>query len=262
MERENTVPGIQELRARCQSTAPNPMRESILGKFARRFSIYWTWIFLHTRTSPNQITFLSVVVFFIGIAFFWTNTFIFNLIGCAIIFLSIVLDGSDGEVARFRKTAGVTGTLYVEPVSHDIQYGFMFLLLGTFFTMNGFSWMYVLLGGIAGITKLLYRLLEIRYWDLTQAQTITVEKVEQLKQDYYHKPWFERLFYWLNKNFFSSTGVFVVILACTLLNHINWYLWIYAVCYAGLWVLLFAKQFYSLFIKKEIKKPTHGVFAE
>ncbi len=259
---ETNIPGIKQLRTLCQSSAPNPMRESTLGKFARKFSIYFTWLFLHTKISPNQITFSSVVVFFIGIGFFWNNVFEQNLIGCFLIFLSIVLDGADGEVARYRKTAGVTGTLYVEPVSHDVQYGLMFIVLSAGLVAQGYSWIYVLLGGVAGITKLLYRLLEIRYWDMTHAQTITVEKVEAMKKSYSEKPVLERLFYWLNKNFFSSTGVFVVILICTLAQRMDAYVWIYAVCYSGLWLLLFAKQFYILFIKKQMTKPEHTVSVE
>ena len=244
------IPNITTLRTICQATAPNPARESFTGKFSRRFSIYTTWLLLHTNITPNQITFLSVIIFFLGTACFFKLTFWWNLIGSLIIFFSIILDGSDGEVARFRKTAGLAGTNYVEPVSHDIQYGFMFPLLGLALYWHGYPWWYLVLGAVASLTKLQYRFLEIRFWLLQNAkETITDEKIKQIKDTFSLFPWWKKLFYWINKNFFSSTGVFLLIFICTLFGRLDVYVWIFAVAYTVLWGMLFTKQVVKIWMK-------------
>ncbi len=246
------IPSVRELRGLCQSTAPNPARESFTGKFSRKFSILFTWLLLHTNITPNQITVLSVLVFFAGTTMFLKNDFWWNIGGSLVIFFSIILDGCDGEVARFRKRPSLVGTNYVEPVSHDIQYGFMFPLLGFgLYYFQGFSFLYVLLGVIAGMTKMQYRFLEIRFWLLQNAkETITDAKIEQMKENYKKQPASVRLLYWVNKNFFSSTGVFLLIFICSVINRIDLYLWIFAVAYTSLWLLLFAKQVYKISTEK------------
>lgn len=237
---------IKELRTICQASAPDPARESFVGKrLVRFFSIYITALLIKTKLTPNHITTLSVLVFFAGISLFIFNNYILNLAGAFIIFLSLVFDGCDGEVARYKKTGGITGTLYVEPISHDVQYGLMFIPIGLGLFLNGYPWFYLLLAASASINKLLYRLLEIRFWYLTSYK-ISTEKLEEQKQSHNLMPQYLKLFYWVNKNFFSSTGVFLVILICSVINRIDLYIWFYAIGFALLWILLFGKQILKL----------------
>jgi len=245
-----SIPSIRELRALCQATAPNPARESYVGLFSRRFSIYVTRALIPTRITPNQITVLSVLVFFLGTAFFIKPDLSYQLIGCALIFFSIILDGCDGEIARYKKNGSIAGTLYVEPVSHDVQYGLMFPLLGFFLYLQGYHFAYIAIGFAASLAKLLFRLLEIRFWGLQHASVISADELEKLKAAYGQKPLLVRMFYFVNKNFFSSTGVFTLIFIATLLRHIDWYLIIFALAYTGTWLLLFVKQMYMIAHKR------------
>lgn len=249
---------VKELRARCQSTAPNPARESYWGVFARKFSIYFTFLFVRTRITPNQITFLSVLILFAGTACFFVPRQEWFVLGAALLFLNVILDACDGEVARFRKTASVTGTMYVEPVSHDIQYGLMFPLLGAALFLQGHSPWFLLLGGMAGIMKLLYRLLEIRNWDLNYYGA-SQEKLEQMKKEFDKKSSAMKIFYFLNKNFFSSTGVSLLLVVAAIVNRFDWYVVLFAIVYSGLWVLLFMKQIVNIFYRKSIGSvaPSH-----
>ena len=242
---KTTQLSIKELRSLCQSSAPNPARESKVGKFSRVFSIYFTKLFLNTSVTPNQITVFSVLIFFIGLSLFFFNSYYINIIGCLVVFFSIILDGCDGEVARFRQLKSRAGANYVEPVSHDIQYGFVFLVIALSLYWHGFNPIYLFLGGMASVTKLLYRLLEVRYWMLVKGE-MTKDTIEKIKQDYSKKFWLIRLFYWLNKNFFSSTGVFLGLLFFTLINRVDWYIWFFTIGYGLLYIALFIKQVYKI----------------
>lgn len=237
---------IRELRAMCQHTAPNPARESLVGRCSRVFSIYVTKLFLHTPLTPNHITALSVGVFFAGIGLFFLGARQYDLFGVALIFFSIVLDGCDGEVARFRKSAGRTGSQYAEPVSHDIQYGISFFLLGIAVYLRVHDPVFIMLGAIASIAKLLYRFLEIRYWNLRHGASPGQAKIDELKQSYEALPVAVRMVYWLNKNIYSQIGNFTLLCLAALLGRLDLFMWFFAVSYVGLWVLLFGKQMYQL----------------
>jgi len=232
---------IKELRAICQATAPNPARESKVGVFSRIFSIYATKLFLNTPITPNYITILSVLVFFAGIALVLPGVYWMDLAGAGLVFFSIILDGSDGEVARFRKRGGILGGIYTEPVSHDLQYGLMFIVFAFRFFGNSPFAIYLLLGACAAIAKLEYRLLEDRFWMLTRGN-ITDAGIAEIKKEYSHKPWPVRMIYWFYKNFLSSTGVFLVLFVLALVRHLEWYLWFFAIGYSSMWLALFIKQ--------------------
>ena len=235
----------KELREICQYSAAARARESKVGLFSRIFSIYLTRLFLYTNLTPPQINAISVTTFFIGTTLFIFNDYWLNIIGALIIFLSIILDGCDGEVARFKKIADNIGAQYIEPTGHDIQYGFGFLIIAWGLYLNGFPPYYLMLGALASVTKLLYRLLEKNYWMSIQ-KDITHEEVVAIKKSYDKKSVIMRLFYWANKNFFSSTGVFLVLFIAALVYRVDLFLWFFAIGYTLLWAALFLKQLYQI----------------
>lgn len=232
---------IKELRVLCQGSAPDPARESKVGLFTRIFSIYATKALLHTNIHPNMITIVSVVLFFLGIGTFYFEDIALQLVGVFLIFLSIVVDGCDGEVARFTGKGSPVGSLYVEPVSHDIQYGLSYLLLGIFLVLQGHSFWFVVVGALASISKLLYRLLEMRLWVLKGLHS-SEEDIKQVKEGYAKKPMSIRMVYWINKNFLSSTSVLPVLLIAALTMRLDIILALWAVGYILFWLALFAKQ--------------------
>jgi phosphatidylglycerophosphate synthase len=236
---------IKELRTLCQATAPNPARESKVGKFSRIFSIYFTKLFLYTTVPPPVVMTISVLVFFAGIALLAMNQYTINLIGVGVIFLSIVLDGTDGELARARKQTSVAAGMYGEPVSHDFQYGFGFILVAIGLHAQGAPSWILILGALAGISKLIYRLLEIRFWDVFHGHQ-TKQQLDDTKQSYHKLPLWQRFGYWVNKNFFSSTGVFLVALITVLADRLDLFVWFFAVGYTLLLIALFAKQLVSI----------------
>lgn len=246
---------IRELRLRCQSTAAAPERETFNGKrLVRRASIYMTRLFLGTSLTPNWITVISVVVFFIGLGFFFVGTFWWDVAAAFTVWFNGVLDACDGEVARFRKLKSPIGGAYSEPVSHDIQYGLMFLPIGfAGYARTGNIWVLVL-AIFASVFKLMTRLLDLRYWHLTRPVALTETEVKDIRVAYFQKSRARRFLHWVKRNTFTSSGMVLPLFLAVFIGHIEYYVMFYGACFTLLWVVVFARQLRGL--KKVNVQPT------
>ena len=150
---------------------------------------------------------ISVFVFFSGLSLFIFQIRLVDFLGVFLVYFSSVLDACDGEVARFRRVqfperpVSHVGALYVEPVSHDVQYGLMFLPLGyAGFLASGSIWP-LAFGVVAGTFKLLARLLEHRYWLMTRGMALSPEEIAQLRKTLQERPLYRRLISWVKGMF-------------------------------------------------------------
>jgi hypothetical protein len=254
---EYTIKELREICQACHLTLEKKKEDNKVGIFSLNFSIYFTRLFLYMGATPNQITFLGVAVFFVGIFLLTLNNYILGIVGSLIIFFSIVLDGCDGEVARFRKFIGKPikgniGGLYVEPVSHDIQYGFAFLILAHGLAAHGFPDYYYILGSLAGITKLLFRLLQSRFCLILGVSNVSREESIDMHKSLKKKSIFIKLIYRFNKTFFNNSGVFIIIFIGAIFNRLDLSLWFFGLGYSFLWLALFGKQLYQISKLKQI----------
>lgn len=239
------MPTIKELRDICQRSEGSPdwRSQSLEGRLNRVISIYFTWVFIRLPFSPNQITAFGTAVYLAGAAMFAFNSYKLNFVGVALIIISFWLDAVDGELARYRKltTGGGVGGVYTEPVSHDIQYGFVFLPIayGAYLHV-GAAWPLVA-GFLATSAKLMFRLLEFRYntldrfWSAQKGETYGLAKVTGQRSPATVK-------YFIFRNLFTGTGMIFPLLAATLLNKIEWFVAFYATCFSLLWLMLFFRQ--------------------
>ena len=123
------MPSINELRVVCQS--------GIKGKdvwswfqIQRRFSIYFTKLFVTFGVSANQVTFINLLTVIFALTLIVFKQFIF---GFLLLQLYFVLDCSDGEVARYFKAAGPKG-LFIDRLVHIVTEPLLFLSLA--FSIN------------------------------------------------------------------------------------------------------------------------------
>ena len=106
------VEPIKELRKICQTTKTvrNRKGEQWIGPmFYRKFSIYFTKLFLYTPITANMVSMLNTIISIIAAYMLLQGNFGYGIIAIFLIFLADVLDHSDGEIARYKKTAGPKG---------------------------------------------------------------------------------------------------------------------------------------------------------
>ena len=114
---------ISEMREICQLKKKNAEGKLVLtGQwfnrlFARKFTIYITWLFVKMGISPDFITFLMIPMGILGAAAMVPHILWLNVVGFVILFWAEMFDLIDGEMARWTQTSSIKG-VYLDLVSH------------------------------------------------------------------------------------------------------------------------------------------------
>lgn len=104
---------IKELKKICQPD----LKEAWINRIMRNISPYITKFLLLLGLNANQVTFIILVLGIIGgLMFFFPKLW---FIGIIFLFIAFILDHSDGEVARYRKTISLKGC-YIGDIYHVI----------------------------------------------------------------------------------------------------------------------------------------------
>ena len=107
-----------------KSYEPEPYARYIV----RHLSILFTWIFVRTPISANQVTILQEVLGVTGVVLLAFGKINLSLLGVAMLQLGYILDCSDGEVARWKNQKSING-VFLDLVGHLIIIpGYMFSL--------------------------------------------------------------------------------------------------------------------------------------
>lgn len=238
---------VRELRARAQSTAPEAGRNPFLGLTIRFVSIYITkYVLLRTAVTPNWVTVISVLVFFTGISLYFFDSLPLQLLGSFLIWFSVVLDGCDGEMARLRGNPSGVGSLYTEPVSHDIMYALMFFPIALNLYFNDFPSWILIIGWIASTGKLLQRIMLTRF-----DKVLEIKSGGQKQSDGEGDPvtgfnpnvsFLHKVYRFMNRNFFSSVGLVIPLTLSALVGHLEYFLYVFALFFTTIPLLHFYRQ--------------------
>jgi len=244
---------ILELRTLAQSKAPEAGRDPYVGMTIRLLSIHITKMLLRTRITPLEVTVLSVILFLAGVLLFAWNQLWLALAGIVLIYISILLDGCNGELARLLEYRPEIGSRYVEPVSHDIQYGLMFIPLAVGAYAATGSVLVIYAAFAAAVAKLLNRFFIMRYDQTlaTDRKNVDTEGEPVIRFDQ-NVGFLHRAYRFLNRNFFSSVGLIVPLLFFTLLGRVDLFIWLFAAVYSAFALTHFCKQFRQI---NRIDKP-------
>lgn len=118
------VPPIKELRKTLQ-THDNP-KDWHTRIFMRTLSIYVTKVLLCTPVTANQVTLFMLMVGIAAAVLFTFGNYWYSLIGALLFQSMYVLDGVDGEIARYKGTTSACGH-YLDRLYHNITYPFIFV---------------------------------------------------------------------------------------------------------------------------------------
>ena len=92
-------------------------------------SVYFTWLFLHTRITPNQVTVLYLILGVLSALACSRYGPGWFALGFVLYRLHVILDVVDGEVARYRKMMSTRGA-YLDYMTHYVVYPLLMFSIG------------------------------------------------------------------------------------------------------------------------------------
>jgi phosphatidylglycerophosphate synthase len=129
---------IAELKDICRRENDHDNRRTMF--LASRVSIYFTRFFLAMRMSANQVTFLFTVLGLAAAASLLGHGFYWTLAGYVLFRLHVIVDVSDGEVARYNRTFSPVGA-YVDFLTHySVNNLVLFAISFRFWLDTGHTW--------------------------------------------------------------------------------------------------------------------------
>jgi phosphatidylglycerophosphate synthase len=128
--------------------------------FQRGPSIYITRLLLATRITPNHITIADIAAGLLGCVLLLSQDWKIKLLGLIFIYINLLLDRVDGELARYRNTHSLRG-IYLDEINHLVIPPLFFLALA--WSMSGFQVLmrdtfFILLGSLAAMAVIFLRI--------------------------------------------------------------------------------------------------------
>lgn len=87
--------------------------------FSSKFSLYFSYLFIRLGMSADTVTAVFFILGFIGALLFNSTTIFLSILGYIFFRLHVIIDMSDGDVARFHKSFSIRGS-YWDSVIHSI----------------------------------------------------------------------------------------------------------------------------------------------
>lgn len=129
---------------------------------------YWLTIpFLKTSITPNQVSYISIIPIFIGfILMTFSESKTTLIIGWLMFFLWNLLDGVDGNLARYRKQFSKDGSA-IDAMAGYASMALTFLSIGiaasNYDSSNSASKYFIILGALSSISLIFPRLVMHKY---------------------------------------------------------------------------------------------------
>lgn len=232
----------KDIERKTMSPAKKAMAKNDYFAFyvGRPLSYLLTVPFVKTNITPNQISYLSIIPLIVGfIIMIFTTDFVVLLLAWFLFFLWNLLDGVDGNLARYREQYSKDGSVV------DAMAGYVAMVL-TYFGAGivaahlNDSDIYIILGALSGISLIFPRLVMYKYIN-TVAQDESVSSIKD-KSDF-------NTIKILALNMTSITGIPQVLLLLTILTN-QWVL--FTLVYFTINFLLMIFSLYSLFKKENV----------
>ncbi|EJH21138.1 wciO [Streptococcus pneumoniae GA60132] len=232
----------KDIERKTMSPAKKAMAKNDYFAFyvGRPLSYLLTVPFVKTNITPNQISYLSIIPLIVGfIIMIFTTDFVVLLLAWFLFFLWNLLDGVDGNLARYREQYSKDGSVV------DAMAGYVAMVL-TYFGAGIVaahltdSYIYIILGALSGISLIFPRLVMHKYIN-TVAQDESVSSIKD-KSDF-------NTIKILALNMTSITGIPQVLLLLTILTN-QWVL--FTLVYFTINFLLMIFSLYSLFKKENV----------
>ncbi|HET5568661.1 TPA: CDP-alcohol phosphatidyltransferase family protein [Streptococcus pneumoniae] len=232
----------KDIERKTMSPAKKAMAKNDYFAFyvGRPLSYLLTVPFVKTNITPNQISYLSIIPLIVGfIIMIFTTDFVVLLLAWFLFFLWNLLDGVDGNLARYREQYSKDGSV-VDAMAGYVAMVLTYFGAGIVATHLTDSDIYIILGALSGISLIFPRLVMHKYIN-TVAQDESVSSIKD-KSDF-------NTIKILALNMTSITGIPQVLLLLTILTN-QWVL--FTLVYFTINFLLMIFSLYSLFKKENV----------
>ena len=157
------VESLKELNKICQKPRYKEVGNWMVRNILRDAALPITWLLLHTSVTANQVTLFSLILGLAGISFFMLPGAGWFLAGALFLQIWYLLDHVDGQIARYRKTASMTGRFF-DFVMHHILHGALLFPLGYYAYFRTKDELFILWGFAAAFSMTVFNMLyDVQY---------------------------------------------------------------------------------------------------
>lgn len=190
----------------------------------RKISAYFSWVFSRTPITPNQVSLLMILSGIIGGVFLAMPGYINGLLGALFLHLFLILDCTDGEVARIKRKFSSKGK-FLDLLANDIVFASIFIGL-IFRLFNGQNFV-VITAGFGAIVFFLLSKLFPHY---------AMEADEKLTGQYLNpiiiNTKFKSIVFKIIKNFTFPPIIIAIVTLAAIFNMLSIILFSYAIFFA------------------------------
>ena len=152
------IESLKELNKIVQKPNYKTVGNWMVRNITRDMALPLTWVLLHTPVSANGVTFISLIVGMSGCVLLSLGTESCFLCGAIFLQLWYLFDHVDGQIARYRKQASVTG-IFFDYITHHIIHIGVFIGIGWSVYTHTLEVVYILLGIVTATSILVMNLI-------------------------------------------------------------------------------------------------------
>lgn len=188
------VEPLKELNQKCQKPRYKEVGNWMVRNLLREAALPMTWLLLHTPVTANQVTLASIFVGVSGISLFTFHSPACFLAGALLLQFWYYLDHVDGQIARYRGTACLSGRFF-DFVTHHLIHGIVLFGLGLYAYLETGHLVFVIWGFAGSLSTMMFNLipdtqyktyfekiLSLKKIGLKQAQTAGTPAVKEKAQ--------------------------------------------------------------------------------
>ena len=154
----NKIESLKELSSICQKPDYKKVGNWMVRHILRDAALPITWLLLHTPATANQVTLASLVIGLVGIALFAVQSKAAFVVGVLLLQLWYLLDHVDGQIARYHKTACLSGRFF-DFITHHIIHGVIFFSLGVYCFRLTAQFYFIFWGFLTSASMFLFNLI-------------------------------------------------------------------------------------------------------
>lgn len=210
--KKHTTITLDDVREKCKRK--NAEANNRLHWFSSKFSIYFSYFFLKLNLSADQVTFLFFLLGLSGSLCYSFNSVILTIIGYVLFRLHIIVDMSDGDVARFNQTFSIRGA-YWDAVIHSIVNPLYYVLISYSFFVQFNNELFLIFGAFAGVSSAVLMAVKNNYY---KAMLFNGESYKpKIKEASYNKSFKFKIFF-LASEVLSIEGFVLLTVAARVVN--------------------------------------------